>query len=89
MKAIILAAGYGTRLYPITKNIPKPLIEVGGKPIIEHILKKVEEIPHMEMIYIVTNNYFFKIFSVEIKIIPKLDSPVLLYEISKDFISNF
>ncbi|MBW2985487.1 NDP-sugar synthase [Candidatus Woesearchaeota archaeon] len=40
MKALILAAGYATRLYPLTSDTPKPLLEVGGKPIVEHILKK-------------------------------------------------
>ena len=38
MDAIILAAGYATRLYPLTKNSPKPLLDVAGKPIINHII---------------------------------------------------
>ncbi|MFH2118341.1 MAG: nucleotidyltransferase family protein [Candidatus Paceibacterota bacterium] len=38
MKAIIVAGGKGTRLHPLTKNIPKPMIEVAGKPILEHTL---------------------------------------------------
>lgn len=38
MKAVVLAAGYGTRLGGLTKDVPKPLLEVGGKAIIEHIL---------------------------------------------------
>ncbi len=43
MIAVILAGGKGTRLYPLTKNIPKPMIEIGGKPLLEHhveLLKK-------------------------------------------------
>ena len=36
MKAMILAAGIGERLYPITKNIPKCMVDIGGKPLIEH-----------------------------------------------------
>ncbi|MBU1704508.1 MAG: NTP transferase domain-containing protein, partial [Nanoarchaeota archaeon] len=44
MKAIILAAGYATRLYPLTLNKPKPLLEVKGKPIIEHIINKIKAI---------------------------------------------
>lgn len=39
MKAIIMAGGEGKRLRPITERIPKPLVEVGGIPIIEHIFK--------------------------------------------------
>lgn len=38
MKAIILAAGKWERLFPLTRDIPKPLVKVGGKPILEHIL---------------------------------------------------
>ena len=38
MKAIILAAGYATRLYPLTENFPKPLLEVGGKPILDWLI---------------------------------------------------
>lgn len=62
MDAIILAAGYGTRLYPLTENTPKPLLSVAGKPIIEHIIKKLEEIGSINKIYIVTNDKFHQHF---------------------------
>ncbi len=58
MDAIVLAAGYGTRLYPLTKDKPKPLLEVAGKSIIEHIVRKIEEINNINKIYIVTNDKF-------------------------------
>ena len=58
MDAIILAAGYATRLYPLTENTPKPLLNVAGKPIIEHIIKKLAAINEIDKIYIVTNNKF-------------------------------
>ena len=38
MIAIILAAGYATRLYPLTKNFPKPLLEIGGQTILDHLV---------------------------------------------------
>jgi UDP-N-acetylglucosamine diphosphorylase/glucosamine-1-phosphate N-acetyltransferase len=43
MDAIILTAGKGTRLHPLTKNLPKPLFPIAGKPIIEHILDSLPE----------------------------------------------
>jgi len=42
MIALVLAGGFATRLYPLTKNFPKPLLDVRGKPIIEHIIEKLE-----------------------------------------------
>ncbi|MBI5002050.1 nucleotidyltransferase family protein [Candidatus Woesearchaeota archaeon] len=62
MKAIILAAGYATRLYPLTENKAKPLLEVQGKPIIEYIVEKIEHCPEIDEIYIVTNEKFYMHF---------------------------
>ncbi|MBU0614676.1 MAG: nucleotidyltransferase family protein [Nanoarchaeota archaeon] len=62
MKAIVLAAGYATRLYPLTLNTPKPLLEVKGKPIIEHIINKIKAISQVDKIYVVTNQKFFDQF---------------------------
>ncbi len=58
MKALILAAGYGTRLYPLTKDKPKPLLPVAGRPMLEYTLKKIEEIDEVKEIYVVTNEKF-------------------------------
>jgi len=58
MKAIILAAGYATRLYPLTKNQPKPLLEVAGKSILDYIVEKIEQVDEVDEIIIVTNNKF-------------------------------
>ena len=43
MKCLILAAGYATRLYPLTKNFPKPLLEVGKKTIIDWLIEDLEK----------------------------------------------
>ena len=55
MNVLILAAGYGVRLHPITKLISKALIEIDGKPMIEHV---VEKFFHLGKITIVTNQKF-------------------------------
>src|SRR5437870_10195128 len=58
MNALILAAGYATRLYPLTLNKAKPLLEVAGKPIIQWVLGKVADVPNLETIFVVTNDKF-------------------------------
>lgn len=58
MKAILLCAGYATRLYPLTKDKPKPLLPVGGRPILEWILDRLKEVKELDHIYVVTNHKF-------------------------------
>jgi glucose-1-phosphate thymidylyltransferase len=58
MKALILAAGYATRLYPLTKKYPKPLLEIKGRPIIDYIIDKLEVADEINEIYVVTNSKF-------------------------------
>ncbi len=62
MKVLVLAAGYATRLYPLTENTPKPLLKAGEKTIINHILAKVEEIENVKDVYVVTNDKFYSTF---------------------------
>ncbi|MBI3272773.1 MAG: nucleotidyltransferase family protein [Planctomycetes bacterium] len=58
MKALVLGAGYATRLYPLTKDRPKPLLPVDGKPILERILDSLAPIADLDQIYIVSNHRF-------------------------------
>src|SRR5215470_2365553 len=58
MNVLILAAGYATRLYPLTLNKAKPLLVVGGKPIIEWVVDNLEGVSDLETIYVVTNDKF-------------------------------
>jgi glucose-1-phosphate thymidylyltransferase len=58
MKLIILAAGYATRLYPLTLNQPKPLLPVAGKPMLEHVLDNIASISAIDHAYVVTNEKF-------------------------------
>jgi len=62
MRALILAAGYATRLYPLTREFPKPLLEVGGKPLLDHIIAKIEGEEQVKAITVITNNKFFPQF---------------------------
>jgi glucose-1-phosphate thymidylyltransferase len=62
MKALILAAGYAVRLYPLTKEFPKPLLKVGKKPIIEHIIAKLSTVKDIDEIIVVTNSKFVSRF---------------------------
>jgi len=62
MDTLLLAAGYSRRLYPLTENFPKPLLDIGGRPIIEHILEKIKNISDINNIYIVTNNKYYNHF---------------------------
>jgi glucose-1-phosphate thymidylyltransferase len=58
MKVIILAAGYATRLYPLTVTQPKPLLPVAGKPMIDYVLDNLAPIGGIDRVYVVTNNKF-------------------------------
>lgn len=58
MNILILAAGYATRLYPLTLTKAKPLLDVAGKPMIEWVLDNLAPISEIESVYVVTNNKF-------------------------------
>ena len=58
MNVLILAAGYATRLYPLTLHKSKPLLEVGGKPIIEWLMDSLVDVQDLETVYVVTNDKF-------------------------------
>src|ERR1700761_5654901 len=58
MKVIILAAGYATRLYPLTLTQPKPLLPVAGKPMVEYVLDNLAPIGGIDRVYVVTNAKF-------------------------------
>lgn len=58
MEAIILAAGYATRLRPLTNDCPKPLLPVGGRPMIDFIYDKIAEVEEVGTVHVVTNRKF-------------------------------
>jgi len=57
MKVVILAGGYGTRLYPLTLDIPKALLKIGNRVLLDFIVDKIK--PFGSDVYVVTNNKFY------------------------------
>jgi glucose-1-phosphate thymidylyltransferase len=62
VKALILAAGYATRLSPLTDNLPKQLLPVGGRPIVDWILDKIDD-AEIDDVHLVTNGRFAPLFA--------------------------
>lgn len=60
MKAVILAGGLGTRLHPYTFFIPKPMLPLGNKPVLEHIIEWVKESGEIDGI-ILSVSYLYKL----------------------------
>lgn len=58
MKAILLAAGYATRLRPLTDTCPKPLLPVGERPMIDLLVEKIDQVAEVDAIHVVTNQKF-------------------------------
>ncbi len=58
MKAVILAAGYATRLRPLTDDVPKHLLPVGNRPMLDWVLDRVREVKEVDAIHLVTNSRF-------------------------------
>ena len=58
MKAIILAGGYATRLRPLTDNLSKCLLPVGGRPMLDWILDRIEQVHEIDGVHVVTNSRF-------------------------------
>lgn len=62
MKCLILAAGYATRLYPLTENFPKPLLPVKGKTILNWLLEDLEEKDEIDEYIVISNHKFIEHF---------------------------
>ena len=63
MNALVLAAGYATRLRPLTDRVPKQLLPVGGRPMLDWIADKLEEIPELRELHVVTNGRYAPAFA--------------------------
>lgn len=62
MKCVILAAGYATRLYPLTESFPKPLLQVGNKTILDWLLDDIDQSEEVDGYIVITNHRFAETF---------------------------
>jgi glucose-1-phosphate thymidylyltransferase len=62
VKVIILAAGYATRLYPMTQNVAKPLLPVAERPMLDYIVDRIRETDEVDAVHLVTNHKFADAF---------------------------
>jgi glucose-1-phosphate thymidylyltransferase len=58
MKALILGAGYATRLYPLTQTIAKPLLPLAGRPMLDYLLDRIRDAAEIDEVHVVTNHKF-------------------------------
>ncbi len=79
MKCLILAAGYATRLYPLTENFPKPLLEVKGKTIIDWLIDDLDKSGYIDEYIIVSNHKYIDHFN-NWKSLKKLSSPITIID---------
>lgn len=60
--AILLCAGYGTRMGPLTATTPKPLLEVAGRPVLDHLLERLLPLPRLGILHVVSNSHYASAF---------------------------
>jgi glucose-1-phosphate thymidylyltransferase len=63
VKAVLLAAGYGTRLRPLTDDRPKQLLPLAGRPMLDWVLERIREVGEVDAIHLVTNSRFAPAFT--------------------------
>jgi len=78
VRALILAAGYGTRLKPLTDRLPKPLLPVADRPVIEYLLWDLEALPEVTGILVVSNARFHDQFAAWLGKRPRGKKPLRL-----------
>lgn len=58
MKCLVLAAGYATRLYPLTENYPKPLLKVGEKTILDWLIDDIDTADLVDTYVVISNHKY-------------------------------
>ena len=80
MEALILAAGYGTRMRPLTDRIPKPLLPVADRPLVEYLLEPIAALPEVRRTIVVTNAKYRDRFDAWMRRRPDGPKPVVLLD---------
>lgn len=82
MIAILLAAGYATRLYPLTRNTPKPLLPVADRPMLDYIVDELDTLPSISKIVIITNHRFADSFEdwANVRRVSSPDTPIIVLD---------
>lgn len=63
MKVVLLCAGFGTRLYPLTEDLPKSLLQIAGRPLLDYLVRKLEVLKSVEQVVLVSNARFYDQFT--------------------------
>ena len=80
MKSVVLAAGYATRLYPLTENFPKPLLEVNGKSILDYLLGDIDKIEDVDGHIIISNHRYYEHFVKWVKDNTTIKKPITVID---------
>jgi glucose-1-phosphate thymidylyltransferase len=83
--AVLLCAGYATRMYPLTADFPKPLLPVAGKPVIDYLMEQIIDLSEINRIHVVTNAKFIEHFNAwQMKWRPAMASKKIAMDIHND-----
>lgn len=80
MKCVVLAAGYATRLYPLTENFPKSLLEVNGMSILDYLLRDIDRLDDIDGHVIVSNHKYFEHFDRWVKENTAVKKPITVID---------
>ena len=76
MKAIVLAAGFATRMYPLTRDRAKPLLDVAGRPVLSRLLDRVLSLESVDEVLVVSNHRFLALRAWLERLLPVSSDPL-------------
>ncbi|HKJ26244.1 MAG TPA: sugar phosphate nucleotidyltransferase, partial [Anaerolineales bacterium] len=89
MIAILLCAGFGTRMYPLTEQVAKALLPVGGRPVLDYLMDQILAMEGLEEIHLVANNRFYSQFETwQKEIAPRLESAGITLTLYNDGVNS-